>query len=130
MEILRRLPYVIALWTGAGFFAWWLDKGAGASGWLIGMFSGVDYYQRLQRRKRTLCYLLFTLGMFGIPFGILYEGLLSLNVPLPPLGKVSLFGTAVGGLFAVVTQGVVRLLGVPERRNNRSSSPPQQGPPA
>jgi hypothetical protein len=103
---MRRLPFVIALWTGAGLGT------VGSAGWLIGMLSGVDYYQRLQGRRPALGYLMFTLGMLGIPFGILYEALLSLNVPLTPLGKVSLFGTVVGCLFTVVNLGAARLFGV------------------
>jgi len=108
---LIRLTYVAILWTGAGLGCWLFGSGFGATGALLGMVSGADLYRSLQDRPRRF-WLMFLLGIIGVPFGLLYEYFLSTATAWPSLLKVLVFGLVVGGLFSFVSSAVGFLFGV------------------
>lgn len=109
--ILSRLPYVGALWAGAGFGSWLFGMRGGEVACLLGAVSGADLYWSLKDPRRRI-WLMFVLTMLGLPFGLTYEYLLSVPIPWPMRVKAVVFGYLMGYLFSLVSSGIWYLFGV------------------
>jgi hypothetical protein len=116
---LTRLSCIAILWAAAGFGSWMLNQGVGVAGVFLGMVSGADLYWSLGKRAKRF-WLLLLLGMVGIPFGLLYEYLVSTAAAWPSLVKVLVFGAIVGGMFGLLSTGLGRLFGINRPHETRA----------
>lgn len=123
--IFRRLSYVAVLWIGAGSGSLMFHANVGACGCILGMFSGVDLYWSLGNQPKRF-WLMLLMSFLGIPFGFLYDHLLSAFVALPPRVNVMLWGAVIGVVFGLASTGLGHLFGAGRNTASRECERSQQ----